>query len=65
MIVNPDDSKVEKGTEAGDMNGLTVKDYWVKNGAIVVNCEDVDSGNFEYVTKDWGIKQNKSNPVKE
>jgi phosphoserine phosphatase len=65
MIVNPDDVKVEKGVEAGAMNGFTVRDYWEKNGAIVVRCEDVDPGAYEYVSADWGIRKNRSNPVKQ
>lgn len=30
LIVNPDDEKVEKGFDAGAMEGYTVKDYWEK-----------------------------------
>lgn len=65
LIVNPDDQKVEKGHEAGDMNGYTVKGYWEKNGAIIVQCNDVDDGNYKYVSEQLGIKPNKSNPAKE
>jgi phosphoserine phosphatase len=64
LIVNPDGDKIEKGTDAGLMNGYTVKGYWEKNNALIVNCNDVDNGNYKYVSGDWGIKANKSNPVK-
>lgn len=63
MIVNPDNQKVEKGTEAGDMNGFTVKSYWEKEGAIIVRCNDVPEGDHKYISKEWGIKANKSNPA--
>lgn len=65
MIVNPDDKKVEKGEEAGDMNGQTVKGYWDKKGAITVYTNDVPVGNADYVSKEWGVKANKSNPKTE
>lgn len=64
LIVNPDDEKVEKGHEAGDMNGYTVKGYWEKKGALIVQCNDVDEGGFKYVSRDLGVKPNKSNPDK-
>jgi phosphoserine phosphatase len=64
MIVNPDDEKVEKGDAAGSMNGYTVKKYWQKNGALIVNCNDADDNSYQYISKDWGIKPNKANPVK-
>lgn len=63
LIVNPDDQKVEKGTEAGDMNGYTVKGYWEKNDAIIVPCNDVPAGDYQYVSEEWGVKKNKSNPA--
>ncbi len=64
LIVNPDDLKIEKGTGAGAMNGHTVKDYWEKNGAIIVHCNDVSEGGYQYISGDWRIKTNESNPVK-
>lgn len=64
LIVNPDDEKVEKGPEAGDMNGYTVKDYWEKNNAIIVQCHDVDEGGHKFTSAELGIKPNKSNPDK-
>lgn len=64
LIVNPDDGKVESGAEAGDMNGYTVKSFWQKNKALIVKCNDVPEGNFKYVSDEWGVKENKSNPAK-
>lgn len=62
MIVNPDAKKVENGAEAGDMKGYTVKDYWDKEGAITVYCNDVPVGDVKYVCDEWGVKLNASNP---
>lgn len=64
LIVNPDDGKVERGPGAGDMNGYTVKGYWQKNNALIVQCNDVPEGDFNYVSDKWGVKANKSNPAK-
>lgn len=64
LIVNPDDEKVEKGSGAGDMEGFTVKGYWEKNGGIIVRCHDVDEGDHHFISKEWGIQPNKSNPVR-
>lgn len=63
LIVNPDDQKVEKGHESGDMNGYTVRSYWEKKGAIIVYCNDVAEGDYKYVSEKLGIKPNKSNPA--
>ena len=63
MIVNPDNQKVEKGHEAGEMNGYTVESYWKKEKAIIVHCNDVPEGDHKYISQEWGIKANKSNPV--
>ena len=62
LIVNPDNSKVEKGEESGAMQGKTVEEYWKKNGALIVDCKDIPEGNYKYVSGEWGIKINKSNP---
>ena len=40
IVVNPDDKTV-RGPEDGPMNGLTVKGYWEKEGAVIVRCNDV------------------------
>lgn len=63
MIVNPDNEKIEKGVEAGHMHGYTVESYWKKEGAIIVRCNDVSEGDHKYISKEWGIKPNKSNPA--
>lgn len=63
MIVNGDDEKIEKGTSAGEMDGYTVDQYWSKDPQTVsVRCYDVPEGDFRFVTGEWGIKPNKSNP---
>lgn len=61
LIVNPDDEKIEKGREAGDMDGFTVKKYWETHGGIVY-CNDVEEGSHTYQTKALKIKPNRSNP---
>ena len=62
LIVNPDNTKVEKGQESGAMNGNTVEEYWKKNGGLIVRCKDIPEGNYQYVSGEWGIKVNASNP---
>ena len=62
LIVNPDDEKVEKGVHAGEMEGQTVKQYWVKHNGLTVYCNDVPEGSYRYITKEWKVKPNKSNP---
>jgi phosphoserine phosphatase len=64
LIVNPDGGHVEKGPGAGDMDGQTVEGYWKAHDAVIVHCNDVPEGDFNYVTGQWGIKANKSNPDK-
>lgn len=62
LIVNPDDGKVEKGPEAGDMKGYTVKGYWQKQHALIVRCHDIEEGQHTYVSDQLGVPENKSNP---
>ncbi|MBJ7881982.1 HAD family hydrolase [Gelidibacter salicanalis] len=62
MIVNPDDSKVEKGEHAGAMDGYTVKKYWDKYGGLTVYSNDIPTGDYEYISQERRIKPNKSNP---
>lgn len=62
VMINPDDEKVEKGEEAGDMDGHTVKEYWEKNDAIIEKAHDIPEGNYEWTSGEWGIPKNKSNP---
>ncbi len=58
LIVNPDDKKVEK-----EMDNKTVKGYWENDArAIVVYSNDIPEGDYQYVTGDWGVKKNVSNP---
>jgi phosphoserine phosphatase len=63
LIVNPDNTKVDNGQESGALYGNTVEEYWKKNGALIVHCKDIPEGNYKYVSGEWGIKVNKSNPV--
>lgn len=62
LIVNPDATKVET-KHAGNMTGMTVKQYWDKDPkSIEVRCNDVPEGNVKWVSQELGIKPNKSNP---
>jgi len=63
LIVNPDNEKIEKGSHAGAMNGNTVKRYWDKHEGLVVYCNDIPEGNSHYITKEWKVPSNKSNPI--
>lgn len=61
LMVNPDNVKIEK-EHAGNMEGMTVKQYWDKDSnAVIVYCNDVPEGNHTYVTQEWGTKTNKTN----
>ncbi|MCO6025662.1 haloacid dehalogenase-like hydrolase [Prevotella cerevisiae] len=61
IIVNPDDSTV-RGKNDGPMNGYTVKQYWEKEGAIIVKCNDITEPHIKFHTRSWHIRTNKSNP---
>jgi hypothetical protein len=61
IVVNPDDSTI-RGKEDGPMNGYTVKQYWEKEGAVIVKCNDVANHDIKFHTKLWHIRTNKSNP---
>lgn len=61
MVVNPDDVTV-RGPEDGPMSGHTVKTYWEKEGALIVNCNDVRDPGVRFHTEEWKIRQNKANP---
>lgn len=63
LIVNPDDQKTERGPEAGDMDGYTVKRYWEKKGAVIVYCKDMAEGDGPFISGQLGIRPNKSNPA--
>ncbi|MEN6452936.1 MAG: haloacid dehalogenase-like hydrolase [Prolixibacteraceae bacterium] len=61
IIINPDDETV-RGPEDGPMNGLTVKTYWEKEGALIVKCNDIADPMVKFHTETWKIRKNKSNP---
>lgn len=61
LMVNPDNVKIEK-EHAGNMEGMTVKQYWDKDpNCVIVYCNDVPEGNYKYTTQEWGVKVNKTN----
>lgn len=61
LMVNPDDIKIEK-EHAGNMEGMTVKQYWDKDpNCVIVYCNDVPVENQTYTTQEWGVKPNKTN----
>ena len=62
LIVNPGNEKIEKGIYAGEMNGYSVKQYWDEHNGITVYCKDIPEGSYHYITQEWKIKSNKSNP---
>ncbi len=61
IVVNPDDVTV-RGAEDGPMSGHTVKSYWEKEGALIVNCDDVADPKMQFHTSRWKIKENRPNP---
>ena len=61
IVVNPDDKTV-RGPEDGPMHGLTVKEYWEKEGAVIVRCNDVRDPKVRFHTSEWGIRENVINP---
>jgi len=61
IVVNPDDVSV-RGAEDGPMSGHTVKSYWEKEGALIVNCEDVADPEVQFHTSQWKIRENRANP---
>lgn len=57
IMINPDDKKPEK--VAG---GKTLKEYWENDPRCIVEyCNDVPTGDYEYVTQEWGVKNNATN----
>lgn len=57
LMINPDNKKPEK--VAG---GKTIKQYWEADpNCIIEYCNDVPTGDYEYVTKEWGVKNNATN----
>lgn len=61
IVVNPDDVTV-RGAEDGPMSGHTVKSYWEKEGALIVNCDDVADPKVQFHTSRWKIRENRPNP---
>jgi phosphoserine phosphatase len=61
IVVNPDDVSV-RGAEDGPMSGHTVKSYWEKEGALIVNCDDVTDREVQFHTSQWKIRENRANP---
>lgn len=61
IVVNPDDVDV-RGPKDGPMNGHTVKSYWEKEGAVIVNCNDVRDTTKRFLTGEWKIRENIPHP---
>lgn len=58
LMINPDDKKAEKVAD-----GKTLKAYWESDPRCIVEyINDVPVGGYEYVTEEWGVKSNASNP---
>jgi phosphoserine phosphatase len=60
IVVNPDDVTV-RGNDDGSMSGYTVKQYWEKEGAVIVKCNDVPDPKVKFHTESWKIRTNISN----
>ena len=57
MMINPDDKKAEKIT-----GGKTLKQFWSEDPTCLVEyCNDVPTEGLEYVTEEWGVKNNATN----
>ncbi|WP_229669512.1 HAD family hydrolase [Yeosuana aromativorans] len=61
LIVNPDNEQIKKGASAGDMNGYTVKQYWIMHDGLILYCNDIPNFAHHYIAKDLHVKENKSN----
>ncbi len=61
IVVNPDSITV-RGEEDGPMHGFTVRSYWEKEGALIVNCNDVRDTTVRFHTTEWKIRENIANP---
>ena len=56
-MINPDDKKPEK--VAG---GKTIKQYWENDPRCIIEyCNDVPTEGIQYVTEEWGVKNNATN----
>ena len=57
IMINPDDKKPEK--VAG---GKTIKHYWENDPRCIIEyCNDVPTEGIQYVTEEWGVKNNATN----
>lgn len=57
IMINPDDKKPEK--VAG---GKTIKQYWENDPRCIIEyCNDVPTEGIQYVTEEWGVKNNATN----
>lgn len=57
IMINPDDKKPEKVA-----NGKTLKQYWSEDPRCIIEyCNDVPTEGVEYVTEEWGVKNNATN----
>jgi phosphoserine phosphatase len=63
LVVNPDDVTV-RGKDDGPMSGYTVKQYWEKEGAVIVKCNDTADLTVRFHTREWGIRENIAHPKK-
>lgn len=63
IVVNPDDVTV-RGKDDGPMSGYTVKQYWEKEGAVIVKCNDTTDPMVRFHTREWGIRENLAHPKK-
>ena len=63
IVVNPDDVTV-RGKDDGPMSGYTVKQYWEKEGAVIVKCNDTADPMVRFHTREWGIRENLAHPKK-
>ena len=63
IVVNPDDVTV-RGKDDGPMSGYTVKQYWEKEGAVIVKCNDTADPMVRFDTREWGIQENLAHPKK-
>jgi len=63
IVVNPDDVTV-RGKDDGPMSGYTVKQYWEKEDAVIVKCNDTADPAIRFHTREWGIRENLAHPKK-
>ncbi|KAA6315677.1 hypothetical protein EZS27_033899 [termite gut metagenome] len=54
--------RIVRSKDDGSISGYTVKQYWEKEGAVIVKCNDVPDPNVKFHTESWKIRTNISNP---